>query len=409
MRGIARALSHKNYRAFAIGDAVSMNGMWMQRIVVGWTAWELTESGTWLGIVAFCDLSPAIVFAPFAGAAADRWDRLRLLRWTQIAGFFLATCLLALVGAGLIEIWSLTVLTFLLGSVFAVSLPLRMSLISWLVPRKDLATAVALSSIIFNVARFLGPALAGMLIAGWGATLALVISTSTFVLFLVLLSTIRPAPRKQDSSEPAPFLRGIVDGLSYARDHPGIRALLMLMLAIGLGARPLIELLPGFASAVFDAGAEGLGAMMSSIGFGAIVGGLLFATFGAGRRQVLVISLGCWGMILCIALFLFMPTVLLAMPALGAMGCFMVLSTIGIQSSIQLATDDAMRGRVLSFFGLMLRAGPGVGALVLGAISDLVGLRLAVLLGLVGYGLVSLHFTLSRQRIEAALSHGPKE
>src|SRR5690242_12367601 len=177
----ARALSSRNYRLYASGNFVSLIGTWLQRIAVGWLAWQLTHSGTWLGLVAFADLFPTVIVSPFAGAVADRRDRLGVIVATQVASTAQAALLAVLVWSGWIEIWSLFFLTLLLGVCGAFNQPARLALIPSLVDRSVLASAVAINSISFNLARFIGPAAAGLVIAEGGIALAFVVNAVTYL------------------------------------------------------------------------------------------------------------------------------------------------------------------------------------------------------------------------------------
>ena len=165
---IVQALGQPNYGVYMAGMSVSMIGLWMQRLGVGWLTWELTESAAWLGAVAFADLFPAVLVAPIGGSAADRWDRLRLTKISQVLSLLQAVALFGLTVSGLITIEILFALTLFLGIVTAFHQPVRMALVPSLVRREYLPTAVALSSISFNLARFIGPAFAGVVILAFG-------------------------------------------------------------------------------------------------------------------------------------------------------------------------------------------------------------------------------------------------
>ena len=165
---IARALRNPHYGRYAAGNSISLVGTWMQRVAVGWLTWQLTESGAWLGAVAFADLFPTVLIAPLAGAAADRWDRLTTLKLGQALLAVQAAVLFGLTASGLITIWSLLGLSLFLGVVAAFNQPARLALVSSLVARQDLPAAVAINAIIFNSARLIGPAVAGLIIVGVG-------------------------------------------------------------------------------------------------------------------------------------------------------------------------------------------------------------------------------------------------
>jgi predicted MFS family arabinose efflux permease len=373
---IVSALRNPNYGIYTAGSAVSLIGTWTQRVAVGWMAWQLTQSGAWLGAVAFADLFPTVIIGPFAGAVADRWDRLRVIKTSQALAMLQSLLLLGLTLAGEMTIGWLLALTAFLGIVAAFNQPARLALIPSLVPPADLTAAVAINSIIFNAARFIGPAIAGLLIVGGGVAAAFGANTISFAAFLFALSRIRLQP---DSETPVPvrlgFFTEILDGIRYAVRHPGIGPLLLLMVAVSVGARPFVELLPGFAAAVFATGAPGLALLTSTVGAGAILGGIWLAQRGRSSGLTAVV-LGHM-LVLALALLVFVASADLrvAVPALAIAGWCMVAAGVGTQILLQLAVDQAMRGRVLSLYGLIFRGGPAVGALAMGAVSESTGLR----------------------------------
>lgn len=379
---IVRALRHPNYGLYTAGSSVSLVGTWVQRVAVGWLAWQLTESAAWLGILAFADLFPTVLIGPFAGAAADRWDRLKALRIGQGVMAAQAAALFLLTWSGLITIWLLLALTLLLGVIVAFNQPTRLALIPTLVPRDDLMAAVAINSVIFNVARFIGPAFAGAAILAGGPALAFAFNALATGIFVAALSRLRLAPEARPAGAARRgILAEIGEGLTYAAGHPGIAPLLALLFLLGLFARPFVELLPGFADAVFQSGAEGLAMMTSTIGLGATLGGLWLAGRD-GARSLLPVALGA-PLLLAAALagFVASPSVWVALPMLVVAGLAMVFSGVATQTLLQLAVAPALRGRVMALYGLIFRGSPALGALAMGAAADLVGLRWPLAVG----------------------------
>src|SRR5438270_718277 len=191
---VVTAFAHRNYRIYASGNAVSLIGVWMQRVAVGWLAWTLTHSGAWLGIISMAEFFPVVFLSPLAGALADRRDRVGIIRVTQIAGTVEATLLAVLVYTGAITIELLFGLTLLLGVFNAVAQPSRLALIPTLVDRAALPSALAINAIIFNSARFLGPAVAGIIIAKLSVAAAFAVNAATYVVFLVAMTNLRGIP-----------------------------------------------------------------------------------------------------------------------------------------------------------------------------------------------------------------------
>src|SRR4051812_43155898 len=189
----ARAVRNPNYRVYCLGNLVSLCGTWLQRIAIGWLTWQLTQSGTWLGLVSFADLFPTVILSPIAGTLADRRDRLAVVKVTQCLAMVQAIALAALTWAGAITIGWLFALAAAMGVVNAINQPARLAMIPSLVTRADLSAAVALNSTIFNTARFIGPAIAGVVIAGGSIELAFALNALSYVVFLTALQRIRLA------------------------------------------------------------------------------------------------------------------------------------------------------------------------------------------------------------------------
>lgn len=372
---IARALGHRNFGTYVAGNSVSLIGTWMQRIGVGWLAWELSHSGAVLGLVAFADLFPTVLIGPFGGVLADRADRLRVIKIAQSLIMLQAFALFALTWSGLITVEILIALVLVQGVVIGFNQPARLALIPSLLPRAELPTAVAINSIVFNTARFIGPALAGLIIVGVGVAAVFALNALSFVAFLLALSRLRLEHQRLDPARRRSTVLGAVwEGMSYAMAHPGIGPILVLHLVIAVCARPFVELLPGFAAQVFDRGASGLAILSSSIGLGAIAGGLWLAQRGRPDRQTttalasaLLVALSTLGF----ALSSWFPaaTVCAALAGLGMVG-----GGVATQTIMQTAVEDGMRGRTLSLFGLIQRGGPAIGALAMGTASEATGL-----------------------------------
>ena len=377
---IARAFASRNYRIFAAGNSISLIGTWLQRVAVGWLAWQLTHSGTWLGLVAFADLFPTVILSPWAGALADRRDRVRVIWLSQIVAMSQASLLALLTGFGIITIWSLFALAVLLGIANAISQPARLALIPSLVERVNLPSAVAINSIIFNGARFIGPALAGIVIAEGSIALAFAVNAATYIAFLIAL--IHLGDIKEDARrEERNFFQAMVEGYLYAARHQGIGAMLLLMAVTSLGTRGFIELLPGFADKVFGRGPQALAWMTATVGLGAILGGLWMVRRPAIAGLTSVVFANTLLMTAALLGFTATAQFWLALPCLAVAGFGLVVSGIGAQTLVQSAVDTAMRGRVMALYGMIFRGGPAFGALIMGMLSEQYGLRLPIAAG----------------------------
>ena len=372
-----------NYRVYAAGNSINLIGTWMQRIAVGWLAWELTKSGAWLGLVAFADLFPSVFVGPIGGAVADRFDRVRVIATAQILAMSQATLLFVLTALGLITIEWLLVLVLLGGMVMGFNQPSRLALIPSLVARQDLPTAVAINAIVFNLARFIGPALAGLIILSSGVSAAFALNALTFPFFLAALSRLRlpsddsPRPR----ATPAGIVADIKDGLAYAARHRGIGPLLVLLAVMSVTVRPFVELLPGFTDQVFHRGAEGLAIFSSTIGIGAIVGGIWMTRRSGVAGLTRLILSAAVVVALAILCFTASDNFTLAVASVALAGCVMVGAGVGSQVLLQTAVAAEMRGRVMSLYGIIFRGGPAAGALLIGVASEWVGLRWPLAVG----------------------------
>jgi MFS family permease len=405
LQNIVRALKNPNFGIYTAGSAVSLVGTWMQRVVTGWLAWELTGSGFWLGLVVFADLFPTVIVGPFAGAYADRSDRLRVTKISQALAMLQAVGLFLLTAAGLINISLLLGLTLFLGVVAAFNQPARLALIPALVPRSDLTAAVAVNSVVFNLARFVGPAVAGLFIATAGVSFAYAVNALTFVAFLVALQKVRLTEEEHPPQHHGGLLTDLVDGIRYSASHAGIATILVLMIGANVGSRPLIELLPGFAADVFHAGATGLALMTSSVGAGAIVAGFWLAGISSGASLARIFLANTLLSAIAGVLFAMTDNIWVAVPLLVVNGFGMSSMGIAAQTLIQIAVHAHMRGRVLSLHGLIFRGGPALGALIMGAASDRVGLQPPIFVGAVLVFAVWIWARLRQSRITNSIGN----
>ena len=403
---IVQAFTHRNYRIYAAGNAVSLTGVWMQRVAVGWLAWSLTHSGAWLGIVSMAEFFPVVFLSPLAGALADRRDRVGIIRVTQIAGSIEASLLAVLVYTGAITIELLFGLTLLLGIFNAVAQPSRLALIPTLVDRAALPSALAINAIIFNSARFLGPAVAGVVIAKLSVAAAFTVNAVTYVAFLIAMTNLRGI-RALPVAATQGVLKASAEAYGYASRHPGIAPMLLLFTITTIGTRGFVELFPGFADSVFGRGPEGLATLTSTVGLGAIFGAgwMLLRPAVSGLTALvlgntLMISLAILGFTLTDRFTIALPCVFLA-------GTAMTITGVGAQTLIQAAVDIRMRGRIMALYGMIFRAGPALGAVLMGSLSERFGLRLPLAVG----ALVSCAFwawtRLKQKRIAETLETDP--
>ncbi len=402
--GILDTLRQPNFGRYVLGNTVSLVGTWMRRIAVGWLTWELTASPTWLGIIAMTELFPAVFLGPLGGALADRFDRVRILIVAQSVAGILALTFFILSIAGVLTIWPLASLTLTSGIAIGLSQASRLALAPSLVPRSHLTTAIAINSMTFNAARFVGPVFAGALVTYWRLDVAFLINALSFLALIVALMSLRLA--EQDGMAAAgrgSILADIGDAISFTARHAAIGPMLLMAFVATLCVRPMFELLPGLADTVFGRGADGFAGLVACVGAGAVAGGLWMAQRG-GRAEVPARAL--LGTLLAVAANLAIivsPTFAVALIFAGVAGAAMVISGIGTQTVLQFSVASHMRGRVLSLYGVIFIGGPAIGALVIGSIAEVAGLRPPLAAAAVIAGLVWVWAWSRRAAIVAAL------
>ena len=414
IEAIRSALVNPNYRNYAIGSFASHVGTWVQRVAVGWLAWELTHSGLWLGMIAFADLAPTVIFAPICGVVADRVNRLHGSRITQSLAALLAFILWGMAIAGWLTIEWLFTLVLVQGIIMAFNQPLRFAIIPSLVERKDLGSAIAINSISFNFARVAGPAAAGFIIAHSGVATAFLINSVTYVLFVVSLFFINPRMPPRGVARPFREVPAeILEGVQYCVRTPGVGPMFVLLGVYAIFGRAYSELLPKFADAVFNYGVEGFSMLTSATGAGSVAASIVLASRGSVvgltnfvAWNILLLALALAGLTATTSIWVGLLCVFLA-------GFSMLCVGVGEQTLLQNTLPSDVRGRVMSLYGMVSRGGPALGALAIGWASDYIGLRWPVFVaGLICFGLWL--WVLPRRRgmadaLEAGSSAGAKK
>ncbi len=379
LQRIGAALWHRNFGWYIWGSSVALIGIWAQRLTVGWLAWELTESGFWLGFVVFADLFPTVILTPFAGVMADRVNRHRMMFTTQSLGMLQAFTLAALAMTGNITIWVLVGANFFIGCVWAFNTAARLSMVPNLMEPEIVPAGISMDSAMFNIARFIGPAIAGFLFAAYGAGMSFLINGVTFLVFLACLLRVRMIRDERSGRRGSGnLLMQATEGMRHAANHDGLGPVLILVTAIAVGVKPLLELLPGVTGEVYAGGATDLGWLMSSSAAGATAASFWLAqrpsAVGLTRILFTVLALGGLGA------FGFLVTTHYAFGLVVAvfMGAIIVIGGTGTQVLMQNAVEGAMRGRVMSLYGMIFRGGPALGALAIGSAAEFVGFPAAL-------------------------------
>jgi MFS family permease len=378
LKAIRLTFAIRDYRLYVTGNVASNIAVWLQKVAIGWLAWELTHSTAWLGIIALAESAPTLLLSMVAGAVIDRMDYIRILRITQSFRMFHAAAMAALALSGLMNIWFLLVLSILIGSSDAFYRTARMTVVYHLIGRDLLPSAVALNAIIFNLSRFVGPALGGAIIVaagvGWGFAAAAVLFLVYSVVLRCMSLDYKPVKRMRE-----PMLAEIKDGLRYIWSHVGIRLYLVLLVGTGLLAKPLTDLMPGFAGQVFERGAHGLALLLSCHGIGATIGAMMLAGRAKSLDGMSAITIGSI-LLIAISLLLFVatPVFWIACVLSAVAGFGFIVQNVTTQTMMQAATDPAFRGRVLSIYGMFAQGVPSLGALLIGYLAEYLGLRIPV-------------------------------
>lgn len=339
-------LRHRNFRLLWTGSLISNTGDWIDQLALNWLVLETTGSPAALGLVNLCRGLPILVFTLIGGAAADRFERRRLMLGTQTAAMIVALILAAMVYSGTASLWAIAAVATARGTIVAFNLPARHSLISEIVPRDDLARAIALNSMTINLTKVLGPLIAGLLIASVGLAACFFINALSFVGVLACLAAMHIPPQVRERS--GSLGRNIVDGFAFIRDHTTIRILVLVALIPMFFGQPYITMLAVFAIDVFKIGPDGLGLLIASAATGSMLGALMVSTFAdMARRGLTMLALlaGYGTLLICFSLN---PVAPLAPFILLGVGAMQIAYGACNNTILQLVVPDHVRGRVLS-------------------------------------------------------------
>jgi MFS family permease len=375
-----RALRHRNYRLFFCGQIISLIGTWMQNIAQAWLVYRLTKSPLLLGLVGFAGQIPVFIFAPLGGLFADRNSRYRTVIATQTASMLLAFILSVLTLLGQVRVWEVMLLAASLGVVNAFDIPARQAFIIEMVVPEDLINAIALNSAMFNGARILGPAIAGLTVAaigeGWCFFANGVSYIAVIIGLLMMIVTPRERPRQTASG-----LESVREGFRFVAHTGPILALLLLLGLVSLTGMPYAVLMPIFADKILHSGARGLGLLMGTTGVGALAATLVMAARREVRglgRWINYASTGFGASLILFSLSRWLPlSVALLLPA----GFCMLIQMASSNTLIQTMVPDDLRGRVMSVYSMMFMGMAPFGALLAGAIAHRLGAPITVALG----------------------------
>jgi MFS family permease len=375
---IGSSLRHRNYRLFFFGQLVSVMGTWMQTVAQSFLVLDLTHSGTDLGLVTAARFLPVLVFGPAGGLFADRRDKRRILYVTQALSGVLAAIFAILTGTHVIQLWLVYLLAISLGFVNVFDNPARQSFISEMVPPDDLPNAVTLNSVSMNLARVFGAAVGGVLAAVLGLALCFACNAISFVAVLVSLAAMNAAllyPARPVTRRPGQ----IRESLRYVRETPELLIPLLMIALVGMLAWEFQVTLPLMAVKVFGGGAGSYGVMASVMGVGAVAGGLISAARSRPTARSLCLAAIGWGIAIMAAAVA--PTLPLELAALVFVGYGSITFNSYAKTTLQLAADPAMRGRVMALWFLAWQGSTPIGGPLVGWIAQEAGARWSLVAG----------------------------
>ncbi|HEX6513040.1 MAG TPA: MFS transporter [Chloroflexota bacterium] len=368
-----------NYRLFWFGQLVSQVGTWMQRIGQSWLVLELTHSPDKLGLVTALQFAPILVLSLFAGVWVDRLPKHRVLVVTQTLALVQSLMLAYLTLAGTIQLWQIYVLALLLGAINAVDNPARQAFVMEMVGRENIVNAVALNSAQFNGSRLLGPAIGGLIIAGWSVGICFLVNGISFLAVLVGLLLMRPdqffnvAPRRREAMTLGDQLRG---GLKFVFGRTDLTIVVIVASVTACFGYNFNVVMPLMARNAFNAGADAFGLLMTAIGLGSVVAAFAVATVGKSNLRLLLVGGMCFGGLeIATAASPWFPLAFLVLIGVGYAG---LIVTSSANTQLQLSSPDHLRGRVMSVYSLMFTGTTPIGALITGFLADVIHVRLTL-------------------------------
>src|SRR5436305_789365 len=374
-----RALRHRNYQLFFGGQLISLVGTWMDQVAESWLVYRLTGSSLLLGTVAFAGQIPVFLLSPIGGIIADRYDRRSILVITQSLMMVLTFILAGLTLTHVVQVWHVILLGGLMGVVNAFQIPARQAFIVDMVSREDLVNAIALNSSMFNGARVIGPALAGIVVAevgeGW-CFFANGVSFLAVIAGLLMMTALRPRLALQGSP-----VQNIIEGFRFVAGTGPVRALMLLLGLISFTGMPYAVLMPVFADQILHGGARALGLLMGASGLGALCAAVMLATrksvSGLGRW----IAAACTSFGVALILFSFSRNFWLAAALLVPVGFSIMLEMASSNTLIQSMVPDHLRGRIMAVYSMMFMGMAPLGALLAGSMAHAIGAPMTVALG----------------------------
>jgi MFS family permease len=374
------ALAHRNFRFFFLGQGISLVGTWMQAVALGWLVLELTNSPFAVGLNQALRSLGVLLFTLYAGVIVDRVDKRRLIVWTQLFQMLEALALAALVWTKAAAPWQVMVLAVLFGIVSAFDIPARQAFMVELVGKDDLMNAIALNSSMFNAARIVGPAVAGVLIGAAGVAMCFFLNGVSYIAVIAGLFAIRLAPFVPRPAEHSAW-EGFREAVGFIRGEPRVSAIVTLVAVFSVFGFPFLVLMPVVARDVVHTTARGYGLLMAAVGVGAMLGALTLALLGRRIRQGPALLESGAAFAALVVAFAAVHSFEPALVLLALAGCAMIVTTALANTMLQLLVPDALRGRVMAFYAFVFVGMAPLGAFQAGLIAEHRGTATAIALG----------------------------
>ncbi|MGC8717271.1 MAG: MFS transporter [bacterium] len=376
------SLRYRNFRLFWFGQFMSLIGSWMQTVGQGWLVLELTNSSFLLGLVSAIGSLPVLFLSIFAGVVADKVRKRNLIIVTQTSLTILAFSIGIITYMGIVKFWHILVIVALFGVANAFDMPARQTFVVELVDKESLMNAIALNSSIFNGARIIGPAIAGVMVSSIGVAGCFILNAISFIPVIVGLSLI-DGEFRVDSSSNDSVIESLKGGFLYLKENPNIFFIIIMVAINSVFGMPYITLMPVFARDVFKVGAQGLGFLMSATGVGALIGALFIASIGRYKYKGRLLITGIIGFSIFLLLFTITRSFTVAIWMLVFTGFCMIVFTSTANTTVQTYTQDDMRGRVMSFYTTFFTGMAPLGNLQAGYLANLWGAPKAIFIGAV--------------------------
>ena len=404
-----RTMQHRNFRLYAGGNLLSLLGTRTQEIASGWLVWTLTGEATWLGAVALAEIVPRFLVWPWAGVLADRVDRRKLAVIFQATALIAAALLTVVTATGVVQVWMVVACHGVFGVCLGFWEPSRQALLPDMVPKEDMTPAVALSSVIAQSSRVLGPAVAGIIVVLFGITAAFAFNAISKCSVIVAVHLMKLPPFQPQAGQRRGIAVETMEAIRYVAAHPGIGPLMLSIFIFMSTVRPIIDMFPAFADAVFAQGPGGLSMLNGFLGVGALIGGMWASWRGALKGLVGVMTMSTGIGAVGILLFALTDHFAFALGCCIVAGIGIIVQSIAAQTLLHCSVDDGVRGRVFSLYSMVNGGAPGIGAFAMGIVADRLGLHIPVAAGaVIGLGLCGW-IILRRKRLAAILETTAEE